>query len=176
MVIEPEFSRLIPLSEIGVGAVERQIRANTEELAALAKRFELPSIEKLEAKLAVRRDGEAILVEGGMAASVTQSCVITGDPVAAGIDEPMLIRFVREPEYAPDSEIELETEDCDSMFHDGKTIDLGEAAAQSLLLALNPFPRGPDAETFMKEAGVKDESEAGPFGALAALKDKLGKS
>ena len=59
MVIEPEFSRLIPLSEIGVGAVERQIRANTEELAALAKRFELPSIEKLEAKLAVRRDGLA---------------------------------------------------------------------------------------------------------------------
>ncbi|MFZ1476946.1 MAG: DUF177 domain-containing protein, partial [Sphingorhabdus sp.] len=120
MVIEPEFSRLIPLSEIGVGAVERQIRANTEELAALAKRFELPSIEKLEAKLAVRRDGEAILVEGGMAASVTQSCVITGDPVAADIDEPMLIRFVREPEYAPDTEIELEAEDCDSMFHDGK--------------------------------------------------------
>ena len=53
--------------------------------------------------------------------------------------------------------------------------DLGEAVAQSFALLLDPFPRSPNADAVLKAAGVKEEGEVGPFGALAALKDKLGK-
>ena len=53
-------------------------------------------------------------------------------------------------------------------------IDLGEAAAETLLLALDPYPRAPNADAVLREAGVKpegeEEREPGPFAALAALK------
>jgi uncharacterized metal-binding protein YceD (DUF177 family) len=101
-----------------------------------------------------------------------QACVVTGDPVPARIDQEFTVRFV--PETTPDAdEIELSAEDCDIMEHDGQQIDLGEAVAQSLGLALDPYPRSANAEARLREAGVKSEEEAGPFGALAALKDKL---
>lgn len=175
MVTEAEFSRAIPVSEIGAGAFERRIEADADERAALAKRFELVALGQLKATLSVRSDGDAIVAEGRFQAEVVQSCVVSGDPVPAMLDEPVLVRFITDGAHAPDAEIELEAEDCDTMFFDGKTIDLGEAVAQSLLLALDPFPRGPNADAYLKEAGVKGEDEAGPFGALAALKDKLGK-
>ena len=50
-------------------------------------------------------------------------------------------------------------------------LDLGEAIAQSLALAVDPFATGPGAEQARKEAGLMDEGAAGPFAALAALKD-----
>jgi uncharacterized metal-binding protein YceD (DUF177 family) len=171
----PEFSRPVPLSDIGAGSVEKHMEASKNEAEALAARFDLISIESLSAQLALYRDGESIFASGRMAGRVTQSCVASAEPVSAKIDEEVRIRFLSESDHAPDAEIELDADDCDVMFHDGRTVDLGEAVAQSLALALDPFPRSPNADATLKAAGVKDEEEAGPFGALAALKDKLGK-
>jgi hypothetical protein len=42
-----------------------------------------------------------------------------------------------------------------------------------MALALDPFPRAPDADDVLKAAGVLSEGEAGPFAALRALKDRL---
>jgi uncharacterized protein YutE (UPF0331/DUF86 family) len=58
-------------------------------------------------------------------------------------------------------------------YDGGAMIDLGEVAAETMALALDPFPRGPDAESALKAAGVISEEEAKPLGALAGLKDKL---
>jgi len=52
-------------------------------------------------------------------------------------------------------------------------IDLGAAIADSLALGLDPYPRSPNAEQALRQAGVISEEEAGPFAALAALKSKL---
>ena len=49
-------------------------------------------------------------------------------------------------------------------------LDVGEAVAQSLALAIDPFAVGPDAERARQQAGLLDEGQAGPFAALAALK------
>ena len=70
-------------------------------------------------------------------------------------------------------EVELSEDECDIVFYEGGSIDLGEAAAETLALTLDPFPRSPGAAQALKEAGVISEEEAGPFGALAALRDKL---
>ena len=115
------------------------------------------------------------MADGRIRASLSQYCVATGDPVPALLDEPLAIRFVPEPVVAPNSEIELEAEDCDSMFYDGQGIDLGEAVAQSLGLALDPYPRSADAQDQLRAAGVKAEDELMPLGALAGLKDLLAK-
>ncbi len=40
-------------------------------------------------------------------------------------------------------------------------------------LSLNPYPRSPQAETALKQAGVKSEEEAAPVSPLAGLKDLL---
>ena len=64
-------------------------------------------------------------------------------------------------------------EKIDTIEIEGGAIDLGEAAAETMALALDPFPRSPNAAAALKKAGVISEEEAGPFGALAGLKAKL---
>ncbi len=106
---------------------------------------------------------------------LAQICVATSEPVPVTISELVTIRFISEPRIDEEAEFELTAEDCDVMFHDGQLIDLGEAVAQSLGLALDPYPRSPNADALLKAAGVKGEDEAGPFGVLASLKEKLEK-
>ena len=59
----------------------------------------------------------------------------------------------------------------------GAALGLGAAIfiAQSLGLALSPYPRSPEAEKMLKAAGVKSEEDVVPTGALAGLKDLLAK-
>jgi uncharacterized protein YutE (UPF0331/DUF86 family) len=59
------------------------------------------------------------------------------------------------------------------MIYTDGAIDLGEAVAQTMALALDPFPRSTNAEAALREAGVISEEEAGPFGALKGLRDQL---
>jgi uncharacterized metal-binding protein YceD (DUF177 family) len=175
----PEFSRPVPMSEIGAGAFELTIEASDAEMEALTARFALLSLEGLQATISLRSDGNSMKAQGRFSAQVAQACVASGEPVPARIDESVEIRFLAEGDHSPDSEIELSADDCDTMFHDGRIVDLGEAVAQSLALALDPFPRSAKAKLVLKAAGVKAEeeveAEARPFAALAALKDKLGK-
>ena len=49
-------------------------------------------------------------------------------------------------------------------------VDLGEVAVQTLSLALDPFPRHPDADRILAEKGVLSEEAAGPFAMLAKLR------
>ena len=96
---------------------------------------------------------------------------MTGEPVAAHIDEPFDLVFVPEPPVdSKDEEIELGESDLDVMFHDGSRIDLGGAIADTLALSLDPYPRSASADAALKEAGVMSEAEASPFAALAKLR------
>ena len=169
-----EFARPQRVDTIGDDARMIEIDADAQERAALAKRFDLIGIEKLTGKFTIRRDAAGIVAEGRVAAAVTQACSITGDPLPATVDEPVALRFVAEEDAGQD-EVELGDSDIDVIPYDGGTIDLGEVAAETMALALDPFPRGPNAEVVLKEAGVLSEEQAGPFGALAGLKDRLGK-
>lgn len=169
-----EFARPQRVDTIGDDARTVEIDADAQERAALAKRFDLIGIERLTGRFTIRRDAAGIVAEGRVAAAVTQACSITGDPLPATVDEPVALRFVPQQDAGQD-EVELGDSDIDVIPYDGGTIDLGEVAAETMALALDPFPRGPNAEAKLKEAGVLSEKQAGPFGALAALKDKLGK-
>ena len=175
MVSANEFSHIIKLDAIGAGASSIRLSADARTREALAVRFDLAALESLDAELSVSRDPKGVLAEGRIHAALSQYCIATGDPVPTVLDEPVKIRFVPEPVERLETEIELEADDCDSMFYDGQSIDLGEAVAQSLGLALDPYPRSPDAAEELKAAGVKAEDEIAPTGALAGLKDLLAK-
>ena len=168
----PEFSRTYRLDSLG-GLKTLEIEASADERAALAQRFGLQDVAELKAQATVTPVAAGIEVAGHMKGRATQSCVVTGGPVPAFVSQNFAVRFVA-PDATPEAEeIELNAEDCDIMEHDGQAIDIGEAVAQTLSLALDPYPRSANAEARLREAGVLAEGEAGPFGALAALREKL---
>lgn len=171
----PEFSRPLRLDQIGAGESEHHVDATADERRALAGRFGLLALDRLAADYAVRRDAVGVIATGTLKGRVSQACVATGKPVPATIDQPFTLRFQPEPGDDTPEEVELDADDCDTIFFTGGAIDLGEAAAQTLALALEPFPRAADAEDALREAGVLSEDQAGPFAGLAALKEKLGK-
>jgi uncharacterized metal-binding protein YceD (DUF177 family) len=168
----PEFSHTVPLSEIGSRTVHFALAANPEQRAALARRFGLLSLDALAGEIDLGIDDTGILATGTITASLSQACIISGEAVPAQIAEPFNVRFVEEAGFEPDSEIEIDADECDVIFHDGRVVDLGELVAQTLGLAIDPYPRSPNANAALKAAGVKDEAEAGPFAALAALRNK----
>ena len=171
-----ELSRTMRADTVGGQPREMRIEADASERAALARRFDLVSLDRLEAEVSLVRAGQDIAASGRMVAEATQSCVATGAPVPARIDEPFELMFRVDPGgAASDEEVELGEAELDVIFYDGSMVDVGEAVAQTLALLLDPYPRADGAVGALREAGVKDEGEAGPFGALAALKDKLGK-
>jgi uncharacterized metal-binding protein YceD (DUF177 family) len=168
-----DFAHRVALDRIRDG--ERiDLIADEAERSAVAERLRLDRIERFEAHVALSRDGQSVRATGRISARLDQRCVVTGEPVAAHIDEPFDIAFVPEPPPGkPDEEVELGEGDLDVIFHDGASIDLGSALADTLALSLDPYPRSAGAEAALKEAGVLSEEEAGPFAALAQLKRKM---
>jgi uncharacterized metal-binding protein YceD (DUF177 family) len=172
----PEFSRPVRIDTLGTEPRTLTIAAEAGERKALARRFGLVGIAHLAAEAGLVRKGEEVSAKGRIEARVTQSCVASGEPVEAEVDEPFELLFRPVPAPGrPDEEVELSEGELDVSFYDGAAIDLGEAVAETLALSLDPYPRSPGAEEALKAAGVKSEEEAGPFGALAGLRDKLKK-
>jgi len=173
----PELSRTLRIDTLGAEPRRLRIEADQEERTALARRFAIAAVDRLEAQVDIRQAEHDIVAAGRLFADVVQACVATAEPVPATLSEEFTIRF-RPEGLAVDGEeeeVELGEDELDVMFYDGAVIDVGEAVAQTLALNLDPYPRAPGAADAMHEAGVVDEAAAGPFGALAALKEKLEK-
>lgn len=173
MSMTVEFSRPVKADQIKRLTEQTHIAANAAERTALARRFGLSALDRLEAAYSLTEENGAVMARGRVRAALAQPCVATGVPVREVIDTDFLLRFVIEGEDAPEGdELELDAEDCDTIGYDGQVIDMGEAVAETVALAMTPFPRAPDADVYLKEAGVLKEDQAGPFAALLALKDK----
>lgn len=173
MTQAPEFSRPIRAEQVKRMTGESHIEADESERAVLAQRFGLSALDRLEADFSLSEEDGAILARGRVRASLAQPCVATGEPVAETIDTDFALRFVVEGDALPEGEeLELDAQDVDTIGYDGQQIDMGEAVAETMALAMTPFPRSPDADAYLKEAGVLSEEQASPFAALLALKDK----
>ena len=106
-----DFAHRLRLDQIRDGQ-RLDLVADEAERKAVAERLGLPRIERFEAHAALSRVGEVVRARGRVAAALEQSCVVTGEPVAAHVDEPFEIAFVPAPEgSAPDEGIELGEED-----------------------------------------------------------------
>lgn len=169
----PEFHRSERVDTIGERARSVTVTASPAECAALAGRFGLVEVTSLVGTFSLQRDTDGIVAHGRVTAHVIQACVVTGEGVPASIDEPLALRFVDDVGVAGD-EIELTADALDVIPYSDGAIDLGEAAAETMALALDPFPRSPNAQATLKAAGVLREEDVGPFSGLAALKAKLG--
>lgn len=166
-------ARPVRLDQIGETARVEAVTATPAERIALASRFALIAIDRLTATASLRRAGDVLFADGRVEADLVQACAATGMPLPVTIAEPFAIRF--EPAAAVGEEVELDASDLDVVTYDGAAIDLGEAVAETLALAIDPFLRAPDADAVLREAGVLGEAEAevGPFAGLKALMKKV---
>ena len=113
-------------------------------------------------------------VTGQVRARVGQTCVVTLDPIESEIDEPVDLMFAP-PEQIPllsdlandAAQSEDEIPDSPEPIVNGM-IDLGRLATDVLFLAIDPYPRKPDA--VFEPPVVADDPEDHPFAALKALK------
>ncbi len=168
-----EFSLIVTLADAAHGRII-SVEADAAARDAIARRLGLTALDRFIFTAEVRTIAGGIGAKGEVRADVVQACAATDLPVPAAIAEPFDLRFLRDVD-APVSEheeIEIDSDDLDLLPLDGDRIDLGEAAVQTLSLALDPFPRHPDAERILAEKGVLSEEAAGPFAALAKLRGK----
>ncbi len=167
-----EFCRIYDLRSIPILPVE--LRANDMECAALAQRFGLVAVNSFGASVTLSPDGPAITVCGTLTADIVQICAVSGEDLAVAMAEPVTLRFVPAGSPSrPDEEIELEANELDEIAMIEGQFDLGEALAQGLGLAIDPYAEGPGAEEARRKAGIVNAESAGPFAALAALKKDL---
>jgi uncharacterized metal-binding protein YceD (DUF177 family) len=164
-----EMSRIIDARNLPEGPLD--ISASTEECAALAKRFDLVAVRQLTARITLTPDGKTVRASGVLDADVVQSCAVSAEDLEVGVHEPVELQFVPAAQDLP-AEMELEPEMLDQIEMDGTRFDLGEALAQTLGLAIDPYLEGPNAEEVRRKAGLLDPSETSPF---AALKDMFKK-
>jgi uncharacterized metal-binding protein YceD (DUF177 family) len=169
--VSPEFSRLLAADTIPTAGLTRIVTANPAECAALATRFNLPAIAALSCRFDLRRDrAGAIVATGDLAASLTQTCVISLDPFETTLRDRFQVRFVP----AGDESDDPDPDTIDDVPFTAGGIDLGEAAAEQLALSLDPYPRQPgvtlDAATPTLPDDAPADAPENPFASLARLR------
>ena len=170
-----ELSR--PIKPRALPADTLTINATDSERAALAERFSVTAIEKLTAAVDFDEKDGATIAKGSLDAVIVQPCAVSREDISYPVTESFELRFVPESApvaHEPDEEFELSLEDLDEIEYEGETFDIGEAIAQTLGLAIDPFREGPDADRIRAEKGIESDEDKAPSGplaeALAALK------
>jgi len=155
----PELHCVVAADRIGAAGLEVTVEADSGALDALTRRMGIPAVEALRCVFRlVRLTADTIQAEGRLQAQVVQTCVISLEDFPAAIDERFRVRFVPAGQESDDPDPEADDE---IGYADGM-LDLGEAAAEQLALALDPYPRAPGAE--LPELGV--DTVGHPFAAL----------
>ena len=163
-----ELIRLIDARQLPPAPFE--IKASAAECAALAQRFGLVRVKHLSARITLTRDGPTVRATGQLNADIVQSCAISAEDLPVRIHEPVALHFVpANSTPATDAEVELDAEQLDQIEMDGHQFDLGEALAQGLALAIDPYAEGPSAEAARREAGLLEPGDVGPFAMLKKL-------
>jgi hypothetical protein len=172
----PEFSRPIAADRIGPQPTVREIDADEAERARLAERFGLLAVDRLGAKLELKRlPGGVIQLRGRFEADVVQACVVTLEPVRSRVGERFAVAFSAVPAVSGgEVVIGVGEEDPAEDLRDGR-IDLGEVVAQQLAVALDPYPRAPGADDRFEVAdgkGTPAEPGTRPFAVLERLRPR----
>jgi len=171
MTSELEWShRVSDIPETGLAA-ERH--ATPEARAKVAAELDLLDCARLDARYEVKplKHGRYLL-QGELEADVTQTCVVTLEPVEGHIVEPFEVEFRPGPPAEQVVEFNaLEVRDIEPL--ENGTIPVGRIVYEHLASALNPYPRK-EGVAFEQPASEQGEEEASgsPFAILEQLKSK----
>jgi uncharacterized metal-binding protein YceD (DUF177 family) len=169
------WSLRIAVEQIPDTGLHRDLQTDAAVRAAMAELAGLREILSASASLDVTPErGGRFHVTGRVQARIGQTCVVTLDPIENDIDEPIDLIFAP-PDQIPEladlvdeaAESEAEVPDPPEPIDNG-TIDLGRVATDAMFLAIDPYPRKPDAA--FEPLVVAADPEDHPFAALKALK------
>jgi len=164
--IAPEFSRRVSLMRLGPEPFRQRIEATLEEREKLSRRFDLLALDHLVAEVELcRQSGQVIRLKAAFEAEFEQCCAVTLEPVRGAISNRFSLIFGPAPE--DEQEIALSGDEPAFEPLTGDAIDIGEAVAQELSLALPVFPRHSDASI---DIGLTEVSSGSPFASLARLR------
>lgn len=157
-----EFYRPLPADRVVREGSSEHIAADAKELAELALRLGVPVLHSLMADLKAEPwRGGALKITGRFKADLDQICVVSLDQFRSTVEGPV------ERIYLPEA-AELTSEDDDSDHLIDGVADLGELVTETLVLALDPYPR--KAGVSFEGAEIGAESAPASFAGLAALK------
>jgi uncharacterized metal-binding protein YceD (DUF177 family) len=180
-----EFSRRLAIDPWPGDPVTVDVRADAAERQALADRFDLVAVRSLCGRGRLSRGSERgeLVLRGWLEAEVVQTCVISLGPVAARLRQRVERRYrvlaagaAGRDRHQPCGMEELADEE-EAEPVTGGAIDVGEAFAEELGLALDPYPRAPgaalDEEALTPHVSVGPEQGAStPFAALRQSQEK----
>ena len=150
-----------------------EIVARPAEREALAAAYDLVAVDSLAATVSLApAPGGGVMVEGHVVADIVQTCVVSLVPVSEHIDETFSVLFVRDPGrlHKPGAEIVVDPAAPDPPeLLEGPTLDVGGLAEEYFALAINPYPRAPDAALPADIAVGEGAEKQSPFAILAAL-------
>jgi uncharacterized metal-binding protein YceD (DUF177 family) len=165
----------IAVLQIPDTGLHRDLEADQATRTAMAEVAGLREIISANASLDVTPDRDGRFhVTGRVRARIGQTCVVTLDPIENDIDEPIDLMFAPPEQIPVLADLVDEAADSDSEIPDPPEpiengfIDLGRLATDALLLAIDPYPRKPDA--VFKPVITAPDPEDHPFAALKALK------
>lgn len=175
----PSRPTVLRLSELASRKPTRfKVEPDADARAVLAGAIGILGIERLRfAGTMTPRGKTDWALEARLAARVVQACVVTTEPVATEIDEPVERLYVADlPEIEAD---EVEMPEDDRLEALPASVDLAEVMAEALSLALPLYPRTPGAGFGgIAHAGLGTEAltdeTAKPFAGLAAMLKKDG--
>jgi hypothetical protein len=180
-----ELSRLIKLADITPEQpFATTIIATEAECAALAKRFELHSIQKLviDLKLYARHSEPLLDFVGQIKAELMPFCRVSNQHFPTTLTDKFKETLTTSQKLADELEAQDGPEEAPELI-EGEVFDYGEVAAQWFGLCLDPYPRKPGAKIpeiyqgVEEEAGETPKTQANPFAAMAdSLKNVLNKS
>lgn len=156
---------------------EGLVEATKAERATIARLLDLVALDRLAFTYRLQKEGEGrVGLTGRLAAAVTQTCVITLEPVRTTLDVPVSLEF-----WPPRliRELEAKTEepghgllDWPEPIIEGK-IELGPVIYESFATALDPYPRKVGASFAWRDDATVEKGAgkaAGPFATLEKLK------
>jgi uncharacterized metal-binding protein YceD (DUF177 family) len=169
-------SRILKVDEIKDGT-RGEIAVTEAEMRVIAGVLELVALDGLALDYRLGKiDGARLRLTGKLSGKVTQTCVVSLDPVETALDLLVEVEFwpaalVEEFERNPDESGSHALIEWPEAVVDGK-IDLGPVIYEALATALNPYPKKAGASFEWSQAGrASPETEkSGPFAALAALR------
>jgi uncharacterized metal-binding protein YceD (DUF177 family) len=182
MIAKPDPWRVpVAVEKIPDTGLHRDLEADQATRAAVADVGGLREVLSVQASFDVTpKRGGRYHVAGQVRARIGQTCVVTLDPMESDIDEPIDLIFAP-PDQIPEmaalvdeaEESDEDTPDPPEPIENG-IIDLGRIATDALYLAVDPYPRKPDA--VFEQLVEAPDPEDHPFAALKALQGAPKKS
>ncbi|WP_338723272.1 YceD family protein [Devosia sp. XK-2] len=175
---EPIFDAVVRIDKLPASGRSIAVQADEAARQAIAEAMHILSVERFTADLTVSPLRGGLRAFGHLDATVTQASVISFEPVAEVISEPIDRVFLPAPREkqapAAGAEIFIDLESDDFPDHiDGPEVDLSALLLETLALALDPYPRLPGES--LQSLGVSTASEKeSPFAKLARLKGENG--